>query len=168
MTSVLAACDNKSGNNYEGDNETITGNNGSGEYNSSDAASANRNSVSGNNYPDSLTRVEGVGVDDTRHHSVTYILTGTAVERKNSFDQISSDLEKKINMLKGQNVDDDVKEKLEEANEKIGEAREKLAEADEKSLKGNTDDAIEKVDEAREKLNEGREKYMEAVEKLID
>jgi cellobiose-specific phosphotransferase system component IIA len=154
MTSVLAACDNKSGNN------------GSGEYNSSDAASGNRNSVSGNNYPDSLTRVEGAG--DNWNHSVTYVLTGTAFERKNSFDQIASDLEKKINMLKGQDVDDDVKEKLEEANEKIGEAREKLVKADEKSLKGNTEDAIEKVDDAREKLDEAREKYMEAVEKLVD
>lgn len=175
MVSILAACDSKSDRNYEDNenslvsNDTISGNDRSGEYNSSDTTQGNRSNrttAAGNNYPDSLTRVEGRG--HTWNHSVTYVLTGTAVERKNSFDQISSDLENKINSLRRQNVDDDVKEKLGEANEKIDEAREKLVKADEKSLKGNTEDAIEKVDDAREKLDEAREKYMEAIEKIID
>lgn len=169
--SILVACNNKSDNNYEGDNDNAMVENDtiSGENNSDttlEMSREKRNSASGKNYPDSLIRVEGQEL--SWDHSVTYVLKGTAVERKTSFDRIASDLENKIKRLTAQNLDKDVIEKLNESNEKIGEAREKMVKADKKSIKGNTDDAIEKVEKAREKLNEAREKYMEAIEKLVN
>lgn len=112
------------------------------------------------------TEVEGIGANDEWDHSTTYTFKGTATERVSSFNNASTDLQIKINELKNSTTDEEVVEKLDEANEKIAEAREKLLKADKKSIEGNTDDAVEKTEEAREKLDEAREKYMEALEKL--
>ena len=58
--------------------------------------------------------------DDMNADGEYYSFTGTAPERKSSFDAAASQLSSDIQKLKASTTDDDVIEKLDEVQEKIG------------------------------------------------